>query len=389
MGEKIVISPELRDLSIPLQPSEQAILEANLQRDGCRDALVVYRDDENESILLDGHRRLEICERNGLLYSIREIAIGSHEEAIQWVCEHHLARRNLNESQRAIFGAQLATLRQGARTDLAPNGGRSQTAAAKASNASRRSLQRAVIVLQNGAPGLIKVCRHGIVPVSIAATITKLPLHMQELLAEECLARGDAKPARQALAARRSATAKEANVTKPRQNGQPRFSILLADPFRCRSRDGAKKPTMEKDEPVARPSKELNGLADELDYLLAANAMLFLWTDGPHLAEAVELLSTWRFEYRGNLVAIIAEGMRPLVGDIQYEHQLILLGTRGTHLAPNNKISSFLSSEDSRLIERIFPDRPKLAVFVDPPPTSWHWWNEAERTVVTPEVNLD
>jgi hypothetical protein len=133
MGEKIVISPELRDLSIPLQPSEQAILEANLQRDGCRDALVVYRDDENESILLDGHRRLEICERNGLLYSIREIAIGSHEEAIQWVCEHHLARRNLNESQRAIFGAQLATLRQGARTDLAPNGGRSQTAAAKAS----------------------------------------------------------------------------------------------------------------------------------------------------------------------------------------------------------------------------------------------------------------
>jgi hypothetical protein len=166
MDKKIIISPELRDLSAPLQPSEQAILEA-MQRDGCRDALVVfYRDDENEPILLDGHRRLEICERNGLPYSIREIAIGSHEEAIKSVCEHRLACRDLNESQRAIFGAQLTTLPQGPRTDLPPGGGRSQTAAAKASSASRRSLQRAVIVLQNGAPGLIKVCRHGIVPVS-------------------------------------------------------------------------------------------------------------------------------------------------------------------------------------------------------------------------------
>jgi N6-adenosine-specific RNA methylase IME4 len=386
---EIILDPAIAELSSQLHPDEEAGLEASLVRDGCRDPLAVYRNPANQVILLDGHRRLCICRRQGLAFSTREIKLKVPEDALAWVVENHLLRRNLNESQRAMFGAQLATMRPGARTDLAPNGGRSQTAAAQASNASTRSIQRATLILRDGAPELIRACRCGILSVSVGAVVSELPHQEQEAIARACLASGDAKPARHALAARRGAVAKEADVTNPRQNGQPRFSILLADPFRCRSRDGASEPTTEKDQPVAIPLKKLNVLADELACVLAPDTMLFLWTDGPHLAEAIELLSTWQFEYCGNLVAVIAEGMRSLLGDIQYEHQLILLGTRGTYMAPDSTISSILSSDDSRLIGRIYPYRPKLALFVDPPPTSWHWWNEAARTVVAPEVDLD
>ena len=149
---EILVDPVISEMSPPLHPDEEAGLEASLSRDGCRDSLTVYRSQTNEFVLLDGHRRLQICRRKGLAFSTREVVLKSAEQALAWVSENHLLRRNLNESQRAMFGAQLATLPQGARTDLAPGGGKSQTAAAKVSNASRRSIQRAVVVLQHGAP---------------------------------------------------------------------------------------------------------------------------------------------------------------------------------------------------------------------------------------------
>jgi N6-adenosine-specific RNA methylase IME4 len=163
---------------------------------------------------------------------------------------------------------------------------------------------------------------------------------------------------------------------------------VLADPFRCRWRDGSKSPTQAKDVRGLVSLRKLKGAGCELAHL-ASDATLFLWTDGPRLAEAVELIADWGFAYQGSLVAVIAEGAWPLVDHIQYAHQLLLLGIKGTPPVSNSKISSFLSSQDYELIERIYPYRPKLALFVDTPPTSWHWWNEAARTVVAPEVNLD
>ena len=62
MGD-IRIDPEFASLMPAPQPDELRGLEADILRDGCRDALVVWAD---EQILLDGLNRLTICRQHGI-----------------------------------------------------------------------------------------------------------------------------------------------------------------------------------------------------------------------------------------------------------------------------------------------------------------------------------
>jgi hypothetical protein len=50
---EISIDREFRSLIPPLRPEEHAGLEASLKAEGCRDALVVWRN--GKDVLLDGH----------------------------------------------------------------------------------------------------------------------------------------------------------------------------------------------------------------------------------------------------------------------------------------------------------------------------------------------
>jgi hypothetical protein len=57
------VDQEFAALIAPLSSDEYQQLEANLIAHGCRDALVVWR-----GLLLDGHNRLQICNRHGIAY---------------------------------------------------------------------------------------------------------------------------------------------------------------------------------------------------------------------------------------------------------------------------------------------------------------------------------
>ena len=52
------IHPELRDYIRHESEEENAMLEQSLLSEGCRDPLVVWKE---EGVLVDGHHRLEIC----------------------------------------------------------------------------------------------------------------------------------------------------------------------------------------------------------------------------------------------------------------------------------------------------------------------------------------
>ncbi len=201
MEMKVVIDPEFKALIPPLTKEEQEGLERDLVRDGgCRDALVVWRREDGHAVLLDGHNRLEICQRLNLSYTTKVLDLPSREDAMLWMCENQINRRNLDETQRAMLGAQIATMRQGARTDLSPIGGMSQAQAAEAVNVSERSIQRASVIRQNGCSKLVEASMRGIIPASVGEAISKLPLKDQERIAEQCLKSGDARPAQVAIA---------------------------------------------------------------------------------------------------------------------------------------------------------------------------------------------
>jgi rubrerythrin len=98
------IDPEFKKLIPPLVPDEKDRLRANLKRDGCRDALVVW---EEEDILLDGHNRLEICEEEGIEYRTATISLPDRAAAEIWILENQAGRRNLSISQKAILALEL------------------------------------------------------------------------------------------------------------------------------------------------------------------------------------------------------------------------------------------------------------------------------------------
>jgi len=86
------IDPEFASLVPPPQAEEVRLLEEVLVREGCRDALVVWA---GHDILLDGHRRLNICRRHGIPFETTELALPDREAAADWIDRNQLARRNL------------------------------------------------------------------------------------------------------------------------------------------------------------------------------------------------------------------------------------------------------------------------------------------------------
>jgi len=89
------IDTEFKKLIPPLALKELYQLEENLVRDGCREPICVWNN-----IILDGHNRYEICSRLQIPFSLEEIKLHSHEEAIAWICENQLGRRNISASTR-------------------------------------------------------------------------------------------------------------------------------------------------------------------------------------------------------------------------------------------------------------------------------------------------
>jgi ParB-like chromosome segregation protein Spo0J len=113
----IMIDPTLQSLIPPLTPQEYDQLEANLRADGCHDPLIVWQE---RQILLDGHHRLEICERHGLDYRLQEISLLDFAAAKAWMIANQLGRRNLTPEQMSYYRGEQYNLQkqQGKRTDL-------------------------------------------------------------------------------------------------------------------------------------------------------------------------------------------------------------------------------------------------------------------------------
>ncbi len=86
-----------------------------------------------------------------------------------FVVSLNLHRRHLNESQRAMVAAKLATMLQGERTDLSQICDTlSQPQAAEMLNVSPRAVSSAKQVLKKGTPETIAAVESGKLPVSVA-----------------------------------------------------------------------------------------------------------------------------------------------------------------------------------------------------------------------------
>jgi len=98
--ETLVILPELQNHIPPLSKEELTQLEINLVADGCRDALLVWLDENDKNkrhILVDGHNRYEICTRRKIDYHVKAIKFDDMEAVKDWMINNQLGKRNVTD----------------------------------------------------------------------------------------------------------------------------------------------------------------------------------------------------------------------------------------------------------------------------------------------------
>jgi hypothetical protein len=94
----VLIDDEFRNLFRPLNEDECGTLRTNLKAHGPIAPFPYWFDGKN-NILLDCHHSREYCIAEKIRFTYREMKFSSREEAIQWVLNNQLGRRNLTEDQ--------------------------------------------------------------------------------------------------------------------------------------------------------------------------------------------------------------------------------------------------------------------------------------------------
>lgn len=172
-----------------LSDAELTALAEDIKARGQRVPILVYDGPEGYEIL-DGRNRREACRRIGMDEDFIDYAIYDGDDPIREVISHNLARRHMNDAQRASAAAKLANLAGPGRppktipaiagiTDAPATRPVTQAEAAKMLNVSPASVERARQVIQHGAPELVSALDRGEVSVSAAAEIAKRPREEQ------------------------------------------------------------------------------------------------------------------------------------------------------------------------------------------------------------------
>ena len=190
----IRIDDEFRSLIPILVLDEFNLLQSSILSEGCRDALVVW---DEESILLDGHNRYEICQEHGVKYQILRRSFSDRDAAMVWIINNQFGRRNLNLMQRAELalklkpllaaqakvnqverkGNQPGTTKQNS-AELSPVSTR--TSLAKAAGVSHDTISKVEKIQKNAIPAVQQLAREGKISVNVAEKISKLPQDQQQ-----------------------------------------------------------------------------------------------------------------------------------------------------------------------------------------------------------------
>src|SRR5215472_9490037 len=167
----------LADIFPLVEGAEFDELVADIREHGLREPIVMF-----EGKILDGRNRYRACEAARVEPTF---TVYSGDDPVSYVVSLNLRRRHLDESQRAMVAAKLATLRDGQRADLVV--GLPIGRASEMLNVGERTVARAREVQEHGTAELVSAVERGAISVSSAADVATLPVQEQR----EIVARGE------------------------------------------------------------------------------------------------------------------------------------------------------------------------------------------------------
>jgi N6-adenosine-specific RNA methylase IME4 len=323
---EISIDREFRSLIPPLRPEERAGLEASLKAEGCRDALVVWRN--GKDTLLDGHNRYEICERLKLPFKTKPLDFPSRDHALLWIEENQLGRRNLSDDQRAMVaqGAierrsklRMAEQRKAAaesrwhkddkceqdnvsRSHAAEIKPATRTEVARENNIPERKLRTAAEI-KKASPELAQKVRDGAMPLAAARREIKRTEIVQKLESV------DARKAKELAGL---------------------YDVMVVDPpWPMEKIERDERPNQVKfDYPVMSLDDIQREVGAKLTKHAAMDCHVFLWTTQKFLPVALKLLEAWGLKYVCTFVWHKPGGFQP-IGLPQYNCEFAIYARKG------------------------------------------------------------
>lgn len=333
-------------------------------------------------------------------------------EALAYVLSKNLTRRHLDESQRAMVAADLATMTVGrpAAGNTANLRNLSVADAAAALSVSERSVTTAKTVRQTADPAISDAVKQGHLAVSAAAEIAAQPAERQaRILADLPRDAGgkltpDVKkalgPVIAELRAEKVAAKKEKRAERELTHGRKlqslpakTYGVAIEDfewdhePY-SRETGLERHPSMHYETAAdAHTPEEIAARCAERFACLAEDCILFKWATSPHLAIAIHVLELQGFRYVTSLV-----WNKERNGDARGpgywftgEHEMILVGVRGKVVAPayahfRSTFSASVGAHSEKppnlhdIIEFHWPNTPKVEFNARAARPGWAAW---------------
>lgn len=92
--------PDIQFMCPPLDSEAHALLEKSLKEKGCLNPVIYW---EGPNVIVDGHNRDEICSRLKIPYERIPMHFDTKEDALNFVIDHQLGRRNLSDLQKSYL----------------------------------------------------------------------------------------------------------------------------------------------------------------------------------------------------------------------------------------------------------------------------------------------
>lgn len=93
VNEILTINPAFQQVIPELSEEEFVQLEANILKDGMLHPIIVWN-----GVIIDGHNRYKIAQKHpGITFTTYAMDFQSDYEAISWICNNQLGRRNITE----------------------------------------------------------------------------------------------------------------------------------------------------------------------------------------------------------------------------------------------------------------------------------------------------
>lgn len=380
----IVIGDRFRE-----EMGDIASLAASISDIGLLQPIVVTNDNR----LVAGERRIRAFEALGWSrIPVRRVNLDS---VIRGEHDENEMREDFRPSERVAIGkaleAEVGERRGGdmANGTIGPfEGERTRDIAARrAGFTSGKQYERAKSVVQAGAPELIEAMDSGRVAISTAATIATTPREEQA----QIVARGEKEilEAAKEIKAKKTAEKRQQRVAKivsiANDNApidtSKKYNVIYADPpWRYDYAETETRaienqyPTMDIDDICALPVGDI----------AADDSILLMWGTAPKLREAFQVIDAWGFTYK--TCAIWDKQKIGMGYYFRVQHEILMIATRGNLPVPvpdareRSVISIPYSKHSAKphefygIIEKMYPEFPKIELFCRSPQPGWDVW---------------